>query len=101
MICVNCGYCCKKLSVVIVDDPSKGIIDDNLIFHSGSGDQCKHLIGDKPGEYKCAVHDMSWYKETPCFSHNSELFNDRECTLGSYIIQLYKDELNKETKCKK
>jgi hypothetical protein len=96
MICVKCGYCCKNLSAVVVNDPDKGISADNLIFHEGNGNPCKHLIGEIPGEYKCGIHSMPWYEETPCFSHNSELFNDQECMLGLHIIKSYKDIMHKE-----
>lgn len=88
MKCVKCGYCCKQLMVMIVDDPSKGISEDNIIFHDGSK-PCKHLIGSEPGKYVCAIHDMPWYDETPCASHNSELFNDIDCKLGLHIISDY------------
>lgn len=91
MICVRCGYCCKSLMAMIVDDPALGIIDGNIIVHEGNG-PCKHLLGDRPGEYKCAIHDMPWYQETPCSSHNSELFNDRLCMLGCHIIEKFKKE---------
>ena len=33
MECLRCGYCCKDLAVVIVDDPEKGITKDNLIIY--------------------------------------------------------------------
>jgi len=56
MICLRCGYCCKKLFVVIIDDPEKGIIEGNLIANIGDG-PCKHLVGDAPGNYSCAIHD--------------------------------------------
>ena len=92
MICLRCGYCCKKCMVVIVDDPDKGILDngrggyDNLIVHEGDG-PCKHLEGNKPGEYSCKVHDRKWYKKTPCFSHGQiEENKNCECRLGRYIL---------------
>ncbi len=68
MVCVKCGYCCHKYAVVIIDDPEKGLVEENLIIHKGDG-PCKHLRGDKPGEYSCAVHDYPWYNRTPCFSY--------------------------------
>jgi hypothetical protein len=90
MRCVRCGYCCTQLCAVIVDDPNIGIVEGNLIIHKGQG-PCKHLLGDTPGEYRCAIHDKEWYPETPCSTHNSELFNDIDCKLGMHIITQYKE----------
>lgn len=99
MICLRCGYCCIKYMVVIVDDPDKGIVenrhgiisDDNLLIHEGDG-PCKHLEGNKPGEYSCKVHDRKWYKKTPCFSHGQIEENENcECRLGRYILNKGKE----------
>jgi len=92
MKCVHCGYCCHKYMVVIVDDPEKGFVKDNFIVHEGNG-PCKHLRGDKPGEYSCAVHDYPWYKRTPCFSHGQiEVSNDCVCRMGEYILKKGEEE---------
>lgn len=86
MICLRCGYCCHNYLVAIVDDPEKGLSEDNIIVHEGKG-PCKHLLGNKPGEYSCSVHDKEWYKETPCFSHGQiESSPDDECRLGRHIL---------------
>jgi len=87
MICSRCGYCCKHYSVIIVDDPAKGIVEDNLIHHPGTG-PCKHLLGDKPGEYSCALHDEPWYIETPChaFGQIEESF-DTPCRIGVHVMR--------------
>jgi len=69
MKCLRCGYCCHALSVIIVDDPTKGITEDNLKHHAG-GKRCPHLLGNKVGEFSCSLHEKSWYKETPCFAHD-------------------------------
>lgn len=90
MICLKCGYCCQHLFVVIVDDPTKGISEDNLIVHGQNGEKnnCKHLKGDKPGEYSCALHDEEWYKETPCFQHGQiERSPDDLCRMGAHIMK--------------
>jgi len=73
--------------VVIVDDPEKGIAEDNLIVHPGNDKPCKHLEGNKPGEYSCKIHDKVWYDKTPCFSHDqfSRYPND-PCRIGKYIL---------------
>ena len=87
MKCLRCGYCCHNYMVVIVDDPAEGIAEDNLICHDGKG-RCKHLRGDKPGEYSCAVHDFPWYEETPCFAHGQiERSPDEPCRLGVYVLK--------------
>lgn len=88
MICLRCGHCCKRYAVIIVDDPEKGIQEDNLILHAGVG-ACKHLMGDKPGDYSCAIHDKSWYPETPCFSHGQIEQGNTNCRMGEYILEKY------------
>jgi len=94
VICVRCGYCCKELCVIIVDDPEKGLdvsspdCRDNLVYHGGNGKRCKHLRGDKAGEYSCAIHDEPWYKDTPCYSHSQiERSPDDVCRMGEYILR--------------
>ena len=86
MICLRCGYCCHQYLVMIVDDPEKGLSEDNIIAHEGNG-PCKHLEGNTPGEYSCKVHNKSWYKKTPCYSHGQiERSPTDECRMGRYII---------------
>jgi len=86
MICLRCGYCCHKHAVIIIDDPEKDVIEDNVIAHMGNG-PCKHLEGNKPGEYSCRVHDRSWYKKTPCYRHGQiESSPTDECRMGRYIL---------------
>ena len=87
MICLRCGYCCKNYAVVIVDDPAKGIREDNLILHEGLGSSCKHLQGNKPGEYSCALHEYTWYKETPCSQHEQIERENSPCRMGEYILK--------------
>lgn len=71
---------------MIVDDPEKGIDENNIVAHEGNG-PCKHLRGEKPGEYSCVVHNKPWYEETPCYSHGQiERSPDDECRMGRYII---------------
>lgn len=89
---MRCGYCCKHLWVMIVDDPSKGIVEDNIIEHKGQGQPCKHLCGDAPGEYSCAIHDEPWYEETPCARHEQVGKPDAPCRMGEFILRGQKDE---------
>ena len=86
MRCLRCGYCCHEYAVIIVDEPDSPISENNLTAHLGDG-PCKHLEGNKPGEYKCLVHDKSWYKETPCYSHGQiEQSPTDDCRIGRYIL---------------
>ena len=78
--------------VVIVDDPDKGIVEDNLQARDGKK-PCQHLQGDKPGEYSCAIHDYPWYDKTPCSDFTQIEEQDSECRMGRYII----DQENKES----
>lgn len=92
MKCLRCGYCCKNYLVVVVDDPSKGIQEDNLIAHLGDGSPCKHLQGDSPGQYKCAIHDEPFYDETPCFNHSQIERKDSPCRMGVYVLEKQKEK---------
>lgn len=87
MICLRCGYCCKNYLVPIVDDPDKGIAEDNIIGHIGDGTPCKHLKGDTPGEYSCAIHDKDFYCETPCFEHTQIERENSNCRMGEHILK--------------
>ena len=87
MICLRCGHCCINYMVVIVDDPDKGISDDNIICHPGDGTPCKHLEGAEVGKYSCRIHDKKWYKKTPCFSRGQIERGNTECRMGRFIIE--------------
>lgn len=78
--CLRCGYCCYMLAVVIMDDPGKGLTEGNIIIHNGNGRPCKHLRGDKPGEYICIVHNEDWYPETGCAAYTQ--IGGGECRMG-------------------
>lgn len=88
MKCLRCGYCCKNMMVIIVDNPEKGISEDNLIAHMGKNQSCQHLEGNTPGEYSCAIHDKIWYKQTPCFTHGQiESSINNICRMGEYLFK--------------
>ena len=91
MKCLRCGYCCMNYLVMIVDDPKRGLKEDNIKAIGTKGpERCQHLVGDKPGDYVCAVHDRIWYKKTPCFSHGQiESSKDSPCRMGEYILRKY------------
>jgi len=92
MICLRCGYCCKHSFVVIIDDPEQGYdpndpdCQDNMAVVLGDGTPCKHLRGEKPGEYYCAIHDKPWYKHTPCAKHQQIEQKNSNCRMGEYIL---------------
>jgi hypothetical protein len=89
VICLRCGYCCKWLSVVIVDGPAKGPVEGNLVFHEGGGKSCKHQRGSEPGKYRCAIHNKRWYKNTPCAHHGQIERSPRDkCRMGVYQLAL-------------
>ncbi len=88
MICLRCGYCCKNLWVPIVNDVTKGPVDENLIVHEGHGIACKHLLGKEPGKYSCLIHNETWYEETPCSSHTQIERNPKShCRMGVYVLK--------------
>lgn len=86
MICLRSGHCCKAFDVIIVDDPDLGILEENLI-HKPSGQKCKHLLGSVKGKYACALHDRSYYKETPCFAFTQIESGSKNCRLGEYHLR--------------
>jgi hypothetical protein len=86
MKCLRCGYCCTQLSVIIVDDPKKGLREGNLIVHPGNGVPCKHLRGSKPSKFSCAIHNKPWYKKTPCYQHHVMGKTGAPCRMGKYVI---------------
>ena len=93
MKCLRCGYCCTHYFVAIVDNPKLGIVDENIITHEGNG-PCKHLIGNKPGEYSCAIHEYPWYKDTPCHAYTQvEESIDNECRTGAFMMKKENKEL--------
>lgn len=72
--------------VVIVIDPKLGIVDGN-VRGKPSGEKCPHLLGDKPGNYSCAVHNYDWYSQTPCAEFTQiERSKDDMCRLGIGIM---------------
>jgi hypothetical protein len=72
--------------VVIVNDPEKGLQEDNLKVHMGDG-PCQHLLGDKPGEHSCRIHGYPWYGETPCAAHGQIEVRDSPCRMGKYLLE--------------
>ncbi len=91
MKCKRCGRCCIAYDVMIVDDPKQGYRLSNFKYKP-AGEECQHLVGDKPGEYSCGVHDKSWYKKTPCYDFTQIEHCNAECRIGVYTLQKYKEK---------
>jgi hypothetical protein len=86
MICLRCGYCCIEYVVGIVNNPELGISEGNILPKT-SGEKCKHLIGAAPGEYSCAIHNYTWYEETPCAEFTQVGKPDSPCRRGKQILK--------------
>lgn len=86
MKCLRCGYCCIHLEVIIVDDPKLGPVENNLISKH-TGERCKHLRGDKPGEHSCVIHNEPWYDETPCAQFTQIEKKNTNCRLGEHFTK--------------
>ena len=84
MKCLRCGHCCTTMMIVIVIDPKLGPVEGNL--RGISNERCPHLIGDTPGKYSCALHDMPYYKDLPCYEFTQVEECDSDCRLGGYHL---------------
>jgi len=81
MICLRCGYCCIKYPVAILKGPKGGVelkSEDSF---------CKHLTGNKPGEYSCNIHNCVKYKDSPCYDFSQVEEKNSNCRLGQWITQ--------------
>lgn len=89
MKCLRCGYCCQNCWIIIVDDPKKGIRDDNL--KEISSERCQHLRGKIPGKFSCALHKQKWYKYTPCFAYGQVEKSKKDvCRVGAFLMKKIK-----------
>ncbi len=97
MICLRCGYCCIYLDVVIINPqfvPESGEFtdaeweDDKIYMHKGHGVPCPHLIWNEMNQAGCKIHEMPFYKMTPCFMHGQIERNKTDsCRMGNYMHQ--------------
>ena len=101
MNCLRCGYCCIKLSVVIVDPK---YVDDDLDFNDESmmkklickdSDRWCPYLEFNGKEYSCKIHDKEWYKLTPCYAHDQVEQTEGDCRIGKHILtdEIMKDHL--------
>ena len=82
MKCLRCGTCCKTGRALIVIDRELGPVGaENVRSINLSKERCLYLIGDKPGEYDCSIHDEPWYDCTPCYAYTREI-PDIVCPIG-------------------
>ncbi len=86
MICLRCGYCCTFLSVIIVDDPEKGVVEGNFV-EKKNGNRCKYLMEELSGQFSCSIHDCSWYDETPCNQYTQIERSNQLCRMGKWQLQ--------------
>lgn len=87
MKCLRSGHCCIHLDVMIVDDPERDPVENNVI-HKPSGEQCKHLEGDTPGQYFCAVHEKEWFPDSPCGQYDQMGPPNADCRVGVYTLKV-------------
>lgn len=86
MKCLRCGYCCINYDVIILDDASKPLTETN-VKHKPTGERCQHLLGNKPGDYACSIHEHPDYWKTPCYDFTQvEQSVDDPCRMGAYIF---------------
>ena len=91
MICLNCGYCCIMSTAIIVDP--KSIKDQKRIEEFKKKDLiikdhniiCPHLDLED-NVFKCKIHNLPWYKDTPCCTHTQIESRDTKCRMGKHVL---------------
>ena len=96
MICLNCGYCCMMLDVIIISPKAIDTLNitslseipydefEKLTEHKETGIACPHLTYEND-KYLCRIHDKPWFKETPCHRHVQIEDSNSNCRTGNYI----------------
>lgn len=75
---------------MVVDKPKKGIVLNNIIEvdEHNTGIRCPYLRGDIAGQYACAIHEKSWYNETPCYAFGQiESISGTLCRMGKCVME--------------
>jgi hypothetical protein len=85
MKCLRCGQCCIEYGAVVMQDPALGIVKGNAVFKP-SGEKCFHLTENANGEYSCAIHDETFYQQTPCFDFGQAEPVDAVCKMGERVM---------------
>ncbi len=90
MICLRSGYCCTNYDVIVIDpkaiqDGEVDLSDKSVYLHKPTGEKCPHLIHEEDGLFKCGIHHLPWYKETPCFAYTQIENGNTECRMGAYL----------------
>lgn len=91
MQCQRCGYCCINYDVVILIDPDLGAVPGN-VEHKATGVRCRHLLGNQPGNYACAIHAHPNYASTPCADFTQIEQGDSPCRMGVYVLKQIKEK---------
>ena len=87
MLCLNCGYCCVKYDVIIINPEyvkENLIIDelpDDAFMHKSTDIICPHFNSNN----RCNIHHYSWYKDTPCFQYIQIEPYQTVCRIGHAI----------------
>jgi len=96
MICYRCGYCCVN-SLVAVVNPKYVICDiidfdiadtfpEDFLITVDKDNRCPYLEwNEEEDKASCKIHDKKWFKDTPCYRHNSKE-EKSFCRLGQYIM---------------
>lgn len=91
MICLRCGYCCTKLTIIIIkpeyvrEKLNLNKLPEDAFMVAGVGGQlCPHLSWDGDTAV-CKIHHFPWYKKTPCYRHGQiERSGNTLCRMGKF-----------------
>jgi len=85
--------------LITVRDPALGLVLGNIVVVNPEAGRhtesvldveevatCPHLVGIKPGEYSCAIHDTKTYQRTGCAEYQSH-FEGNPCPMGLFVIK--------------
>ena len=86
MKCLRSGYCCIYPSVVIAVNPDLGMVEGNMRLKA-AGEVCPHLQGTEPGNFRCAVHELPWFRDTACHAFSQQETSDSPCRVGEHILK--------------
>lgn len=94
MKCIRCGYCCVAFDVVIVKPEFVDNVDltdvscMKKLIHKHGNQNCPHLEYDNETRIAtCKVHNKSWYKDSPCYSHHVIGDPNKPCRVGDYQLK--------------
>ena len=94
MKCLNCGYCCIELDVIIINPKFIEEVTEENFYELTEEKYFSHKKFDKPcpylkfinGKYSCSIHDKEWYKFTPCYEYDQISSSVKDpCRTGNQI----------------